>query len=89
MAKELAAHNILVNAYCPGIIHTSMQDAVDEGYGKGSGRAKGDTMRMHVQEMVALKRPGASHDVAKVVGFLVGDAASYVRIRKCLGYYGS
>lgn len=80
MAKELAVHNILVNSYCPGIIHTSMQNAVDEGYGKGSGRAKGDTVKMHVEDRVALKRPGYPEDVAKVVGFLAGDAASYVSV---------
>lgn len=80
MAKELAPHGIRCNSYCPGIINTQMQDDVDEHYGKAKGKAKGETVKMHVEERVALKQYGTPEDVAKVVAFLARDESAYVSV---------
>lgn len=78
MAKELAPYGIRVNAYCPGIIHTAMQDVVDDGFGKKAGRAKGETVKMHVEQQVALKQYGTPEDVARAVAFLTREESAYV-----------
>lgn len=55
-----------------------MQDQVDEGYGKAAGRARGETVKMHIEENVALKQYGTPEAVAKTVAFLARDESAYV-----------
>jgi NAD(P)-dependent dehydrogenase (short-subunit alcohol dehydrogenase family) len=66
LAQELGEHGITVNAVAPGEIATAMtgQEDVDPRTVRRPG--------------VPLGRPGAAREVAAVVAFLAGPAASYV-----------
>lgn len=66
LAVELAPRGIRVNAVAPGVILTEMS---------------ADVRAMAAEEVtkkILLKRPGSAQEVAKVVGFLCSDEASYV-----------
>jgi len=65
-AKELAGRGIRVNAVAPGFIKSQMTDALPE------------EVRQRMLDNIPLKRFGTPEDVAKVVAFLAGDAASYI-----------
>jgi len=66
MAKELALRNINVNAIAPGFIETDMTKKLPE------------KVREGLQQQIPLKRLGTVEDIAKVVHFLVSDAANYI-----------
>jgi 3-oxoacyl-[acyl-carrier protein] reductase len=65
-ARELAHWSILVNAVAPGLIDTDMSASIPE------------AARQALLAQVPLARIGTAREVAEVVGFLAGDAASYV-----------
>ena len=67
LARELGPHNIAVNLIAPGIIQTAMNPA-ERLKAKGEGWLK----------RLPLKRFGLPEDVAKVVLFLLSDAADYI-----------
>lgn len=77
MAIELARHNILVNAVCPGIVETEM---------KWRERREGAALRGLTAEeiyaedcsQVLLGRTAQPQDVANVVAFLASPLASYM-----------
>ncbi|PLB50001.1 NAD(P)-binding protein [Aspergillus steynii IBT 23096] len=78
-AMEMAPHNITVNAYAPGIVDTPMWEGIDAGLGAIQGRAKGDSMKVYSERLVALGRTSQPDDVAGVVGgFLAGRDSDYV-----------
>jgi meso-butanediol dehydrogenase / (S,S)-butanediol dehydrogenase / diacetyl reductase len=78
LAKELASHNITVNAFCPGIIGTDMWAYNDFEWGKLLGNYKpGELMQEWVQN-IPMKRVGTPQDVAGLVAFLASDDASYI-----------
>lgn len=66
LAKEVAAYNIRVNAVAPGFIETDMLKDLKEVY------------RNQIIEHIPLGRMGKSEEVARVVKFLVSDAANYI-----------
>ncbi len=66
LAVELAPRGIRVNAVAPGVILTEMSADV---------RALAEE---EVTKKILLRRPGSAQEVAKVVGFLCSDEASYV-----------
>jgi NAD(P)-dependent dehydrogenase (short-subunit alcohol dehydrogenase family) len=66
MALELAADGITVNAVAPGHIATPM-----------TGKAGLDPATIALPQIPA-GRPGAAHEVAAVVAFLISDPARYV-----------
>jgi 3-oxoacyl-[acyl-carrier protein] reductase len=66
LAVELAPRGIRVNAVAPGVIETEMSAGV-------RAVAEGD-----IRERVLLGRMGQAHEVARVVGFLCSEDASYV-----------
>ena len=65
-ARELASRNITVNAVAPGFITTDMTDSLS------------DELKADMLKQIPLARFGEPEDVAKVVAFLVSDAASYM-----------
>ncbi|KAK4456831.1 acetoin dehydrogenase [Cladorrhinum samala] len=78
-AQELAPHKITVNAYAPGIVDTKMWELIDRGLGeKVEGAKKGDMLRKHSKDWIALGRTSVPEDVANLVGFLASKDADYV-----------
>jgi 3-oxoacyl-[acyl-carrier protein] reductase len=66
VARELASRGILVNALAPGYIETDMTAELPEAAREG------------LLGQISLGRLGQPEDVAGVVRFLVGPAASYI-----------
>lgn len=66
MAKELASRNVTVNAVAPGFIETDMTEKLPAEYLEG------------MKKQIPLGKLGQPEDIAKVVSFLVSDAASYI-----------
>jgi 3-oxoacyl-[acyl-carrier protein] reductase len=66
VARELASRGILVNAIAPGYIETDMTAELPE------------ASRGPLLEQIALGRLGQPDDIAGVVRFLAGPAASYI-----------
>jgi 3-oxoacyl-[acyl-carrier protein] reductase len=66
LARELAGRGITVNAVAPGFIETDMSEAVRN--------VAGDK----IAKMIPAKRFGQPDDIAGLVVFLCGPAASYV-----------
>jgi NAD(P)-dependent dehydrogenase (short-subunit alcohol dehydrogenase family) len=76
-ALALSPYNINVNAVCPGVIDTPMWEQIDRERGKIAGVQPGESMKTFV-EMVPLRRPGSSQDVAGAVAFLCSSDADYI-----------
>lgn len=66
LARELAKHQIRVNAVAPGVTHTDMVDALPESVIKP------------LIDSIPLGRMGTPEDVANAFLFLASDLASYV-----------
>jgi 3-oxoacyl-[acyl-carrier protein] reductase len=66
LAKEVGRYNIRVNAVAPGFIETDMLKGLKEEY------------KNQIIQHIPLARLGKSEEVAKVVKFLVSDAANYI-----------
>ncbi len=66
MARELAAHGILVNAICPGLVKTAMR------------ASSSDEVNKKLMETIPLKRFAEPEELANVAFILVSRSASYV-----------
>ena len=71
MAKELARHNIRVNAVSPGPVQTELWDKLHEG-------EKGQKITEAVTRAIPMRRLGTPEDVADVVAFFVSDDSRYL-----------
>ena len=72
MALELAPYNIRVNAVCPGVIDTPMNE-------RNAARAADPAaMRRSWFEMTPLNRLGTAEDVAYAMLFLACDESSFI-----------
>lgn len=76
-AKEYASAGITVNAYCPGIVGTSMWVEIDERFAELTGASKGETYKKYV-DGIALGRAQTPEDVAALVAFLASSDADYI-----------
>jgi len=63
LAQEVGRRKITVNCVAPGFITTDMTEDIDEGQFKN---------------LIPMRRFGKADEVAKVVGFLASEGASYV-----------
>jgi meso-butanediol dehydrogenase/(S,S)-butanediol dehydrogenase/diacetyl reductase len=76
-AKELAPHNITVNAYCPGIVGTDMWDLIDEKLGGYLDLPKGEALKRYAGG-IPLGRVQTPEDVASFVSYLAGPDSDYM-----------
>lgn len=66
LAREMAPHNVRVNAVCPGPVETDMSQQWTDEY------------RAQVTSGVPLGRLGSPEDVARTVLFLASDASAFI-----------
>lgn len=74
VAKEVAPHNINVNAVCPGIVMTEMMEQATEDIARLEGVTKQDVINEFCQS-IPLNRLQTPQDVAGVVAFLCSELA--------------
>jgi NAD(P)-dependent dehydrogenase (short-subunit alcohol dehydrogenase family) len=73
LSKEYAAHNILVNTVCIGLIRSAQQDAK-----AAKANLSAEQFYANLGRDIPLGRVGLPEEVANVIAFLVSGAASYV-----------
>ncbi|MFM2483558.1 acetoin reductase [Celerinatantimonas yamalensis] len=76
-AAEYASQGITVNAYCPGVVGTSMWEEIDQRFADLTGAAKGETYDKYVNG-IALGRAETPDDVAAFVSYLAGPDSDYM-----------
>lgn len=76
-AQEWAEHGITVNAYCPGIVDTTMWEEIDADLGAINNVGKGESMKA-MAAGITLGRVSTGEDVAGLVSFLAGPDSDYV-----------
>lgn len=76
-AKELAQHKITVNAYCPGIVETSMWERLDEKMMEHLGTKKGEAFAKF-SEGITLGMSQTPEDVANLISFLASEDSDYI-----------
>jgi NAD(P)-dependent dehydrogenase (short-subunit alcohol dehydrogenase family) len=77
LATAYAADGVRVNAVCPGVIETPMQDVVDAEFARVTGRPA-EAIRAERVGRIPVGAIGTGDDVAGVVSFLVGPDAGYM-----------
>lgn len=77
IAQELAEHQITVNVYSPGVVHTPMWDSIDEALTTQSRAPVGSALQAWA-ETIPLGRLETPNDVAGVVSFLASPDAAYI-----------
>ncbi|WP_158738675.1 acetoin reductase [Alteribacillus sp. YIM 98480] len=76
-AQELAQFGITVNAYCPGIVGTSMWERIDEEMARYMDLEKGEAFKKFA-EGITLGRTEEPEDVAKFVSYLASSDSDYM-----------
>lgn len=76
-AQEWAPHGITVNAYCPGIVDTTMWEEIDADLGEINKVGKGESMSA-MAAGIALGRVSTGDDVAGLVSYLAGPDSDYM-----------
>ncbi len=76
-AQELAEHQITVNVYSPGVVHTPMWEGIDAEMSRRRGTQLGSEMAAMVAG-IPLGRLELPTDVAGVVAFLASPEAAYI-----------
>ncbi|HEX9066845.1 MAG TPA: SDR family NAD(P)-dependent oxidoreductase [Streptosporangiaceae bacterium] len=76
-AKEAAPHGVRVNAVCPGLIRTPMQDREVIWEAELTGMTP-EQIRTGYVAMTPLGRIGTTQDVARLVAFLASDNSDFI-----------
>ena len=66
LALELSTRNITINSVAPGFIKSNMTDKLN------------DDQKNAILDRIPMKKLGDSYDIAKAVGFLCSENASYI-----------
>ncbi len=74
IAKELAQHDINVNAVCPGILRTDMWEKLLDARSARTGISR-EEVWSRMLETIPLKRPQVPEDITNVVLFLSSDVS--------------
>lgn len=77
LALACASSGVRINAVCPGIIETPMQDVVDREFARLTGQQPAE-IRAERMARIPLAHTGQPADVADVVAFLAGPDARYM-----------
>lgn len=77
LAQYSAGYSVRVNAVCPGMIETPMQDVVDREIARITGKAPAE-IRAERNSRIPLGYIGDGIDVAAIVSFLVGPDSRYM-----------
>jgi meso-butanediol dehydrogenase/(S,S)-butanediol dehydrogenase/diacetyl reductase len=77
VAQELAEHEITVNVYSPGVVHTPMWEGIDAEMALRRGTAPGSEMAGMIAQ-ISLGRLETPADVAAVVSFLASPDSGYI-----------
>lgn len=77
MAKELAPHNINVNAVCPGVVRTPLWDPLLEQLSANKGITRDEAWAEFV-DGIPFKRPQSPEDIGETVAFLASDRAANI-----------
>lgn len=76
-ARELAADNITVNAFAPGIVKTPMMNDIAQKVADNAGKDFDWGMQQFAQD-ISLKRLAEPEDIANTVAFLASKDSDYV-----------
>lgn len=76
-SRELAPHGITVNAYCPGIVGTSMWEEIDLRMSELLNVPIGETLKKKI-EGIPLGRLEQPEDVANCVSYLASEDSNYM-----------
>ena len=74
---EFAPRGIRVNAICPGLIETPMQDKVNNDLALSQGISLQEIVGKRV-ELIPMKRFGTSAECARIIIFLLSENSSYI-----------
>jgi 3-oxoacyl-[acyl-carrier protein] reductase len=77
LSQELAEHNILVNAVCPGFILTDRVDQLLRAKSKQTGQSM-EALKAERLLEIPLGRIGDPGELANMVAFLASERASYI-----------
>lgn len=77
LAMTVATDGVRVNAVCPGIIETPMQEVVDQEFARVTGKSP-EQIRAERMARVPMGQIGAPDEVAAVVSFLAGPDSRYM-----------
>lgn len=76
-AKELAADQITVNAYCPGIVRTPLRDGIDDRTAQIKGLPVSQQRANSLTE-IRLGREATPEDVAEIIAWFASPSAAYI-----------
>jgi meso-butanediol dehydrogenase / (S,S)-butanediol dehydrogenase / diacetyl reductase len=76
-AQAMAAEGVRVNAVCPGIVETPMQEVVDREFARVTGKPP-EVIRAERTARIPMGRVEAPEEVAAVVSFLLGPDSRYM-----------
>ena len=77
LALAYASSGIRINAVCPGVIETPMQEVVDREFARVTNQQP-TAIREERMKRIPMAHVGEPADVAEVVSFLVGPGAHYM-----------
>jgi NAD(P)-dependent dehydrogenase (short-subunit alcohol dehydrogenase family) len=76
-AHAWARRGVRVNAVCPGVVETPMNEVVLDGISRARGVTR-ESVEDARREAIPLGRPASADEVARVIGFLLSHAAAYM-----------